>query len=406
MDLLKVQSLSDAKKTCVTCMNELSFKREIEIATEDALGYILAEDVISNENIPAFRRSTMDGFAVVSTSTNGASETIPTVLNIIETIEIGDVPEKVVDANTASQIFTGGMLPEGADAIVPIEYADKLSDTLLAIYTPVKHLEYVVDIGDDCKEGDLYYETGTRVTPEVVAGCISLGKTKVNVYDKLTARILSTGDEILPPDAEIPLGKTRDINSYSIEALCKELGINVIDKKHVNDEKEAIKKELLAEDVDMVIVSGSSSKGNKDFVPTLVEELFNPGLLIHGIGIKPGKPTSLSTDGKKMVLGLPGHPVSAMAVFKTFFASAWKAFYGEKEEMLYPCKVTRNMAATPGRTKVQFVHASREGEDLVAEPIFGASGNISTLAKSNGYFIIEDNEEGVEKGDTVWVSLL
>lgn len=406
MDLLQVKSVREAIDICLDCMHKLSFKRIKEVETIHALNYVLAEDIVAGEDIPSFRRSLMDGFALVSRSTTGASETIPTILRIVETVEMGHVPQEKISPDTASQIFTGGMLPEGADAVLPIEYADKITAEILAVYQPLRPLDHVVEVGDDCKKGDLYFKAGTRIGPETIAGCISLGLTKVKVYEKLRARILSTGDEILPPDAEIPPGKTRDVNSYSVDALCQALGIEVLERLHVADDKQAIRDILLQDDVDLLIISGSSSKGDKDYVPLLVDELFDPGLLVHGIAIKPGKPTSLSSDGKKLVLGLPGHPVSAMAVFEVFFAQAWKEFYQVDPDLAYPARVSRNVAAAPGRTQIQFVKVFRQGQDLIAEPIFGASGNLSTLAKSDGYFIIDYKEEGVEQGDLVWVNLL
>ena len=406
MDLLKVKPLKDAIEICKDTMEGLNFKREIDLNIEDALGYFLAEDIVAKEDLPTFRRSTMDGFAICSKSSLGASEGIPTILNFAEVIPMGREPKIAISENQASQIFTGGMLPEGADGVVPIEYAEYVGEKLIAIYKPVNPLQYVIDIGDDCKKGDAFYKKGKRITPEVIAMCANLGYRKIKVYEKLKVRIVSTGDEILPPDAKIPFGKIRDVNTYSIHGLCEKAGLSVVDTVHVKDVKEDIARELAACDVDIVIISGSSSKGNKDFVPTVVEENFKPGLLIHGIAIKPGKPTSFSSDGKKIVLGLPGHSVSAYTIFRAFFERALNKFYGEEESFSFPATLTRNTPSAPGMTKVQYVRFKREEGKLFAEPVFAASGNISLLMKAEGFFVIGEDEEGKEKGETLWCELL
>ncbi|MDO5026438.1 MAG: molybdopterin molybdotransferase MoeA [Tissierellia bacterium] len=406
IDLLKVKSLSEAVEICKQSLDSLDLKKVKSLKIEDSLGYRLAEDILAKEDLPAFRKSTMDGFAVASKSTLGASDSIPTILEFQETIDIGYAPKMKINANQASKIFTGGMLAQGSDSVVPIEYAEFVGDNLVAIYRPASFLENVIDIGDDCKKGDLYFRKGQLIEPKFIGAFASLGYSHVKVYDKLKVRIISTGDEILPPDADIPLAKTRDINSYSISALCKEAGLEILDKRHVFDLREQIMKELMADDVDILIISGSSSKGDKDFVPSIIAENFTPGLLIHGIALKPGKPTSFSSDGKKLVLGLPGHPVSAYTVFKVFFEEGLKDFYGSDKGFSFPASLTRNVASSPGRTKIQFVNLEKKEDGLIAQPVFAASGNISLLKNSDAYFIIDQDEEGKEKGETVWCKLI
>ena len=405
MRLLKVQSLDQSVETILQTMESLNLKRIENIPIDKALGKILAEDIIARENIPAFRRSTMDGYAVQSGSTNGATQTIPAILELVEEIEMGKQPRKKINASETSEIFTGGMLPEGADAVVPVENTEKIGGNFVSIYSPVTYLEHVVDIGEDTNQGEVYFRKGTIITPAVVAGTVSLGYLKVDAYAPLTARVLSTGDEILPPDSIIPPGMTRDVNSYSISSLCQDLGIKVIERKLLQDVKKIIRVELEKTDVDLIIISGSSSKGTKDFVPAIIEQEFNPGMLFHGIAIKPGKPTGFGTDGKKMILGLPGHPVSAVAVFLAVFAPAFRHYYGIQDSKKIPCSISQSMPATPGRTLIQLVSLEETVTGWVCHPIFGASGNLSTLAKADGYFVIDQHEEGVVKEQNVNVTL-
>lgn len=405
MRLLKVQSLEQAIKTIAETMEQLNFRKIEVVPIDKALGRILAEDIVSSENIPAFRRSTMDGYAVQSRSTNGATQTIPTILEIVEEIEMGKQPQYGINEAQASVIYTGGMLPENADAVVPVEETERIGDTMVAIYSPVTFLQHVVDIGEDTKEGTRYFSKGRIITPAVIAGAASLGYVSVEVYSTLKARVLSTGDEIVPPDAVIPLGMVRDVNSYSIAALCEALGIEVVDRKLLPDIRDVIYKELKKTDVDLIIVSGSSSKGTKDYVPTIMEEEFSPGMLFHGIAIKPGKPTGLGTDGRKLIVGLPGHPVSAMAVFQAVFAPAFCRLFDIPESKKIPCNISQSMGATPGRTLIQPVSLEKTETGWVCHPVFGASGNLSTLAKADGYFMIDQHEEGVVKGQPVDVTL-
>lgn len=405
MRLLKVQSLDQSIKTIVETMEITNLRKKESVPLDSAIGRILAEDIISHENIPAFRRSTMDGYAVQSNSTNGSNQAVPTILEIVEEIEMGKQPQKEINANQASSISTGGMLPPGADAVVPIEETERISDEYVSIFSPVTYLKHVVDIGEDSAVGTVYFKEGTPITPSVVAGAASLGYVYLKVFVKLNARILSIGDELLPPDSEISLGMVRDVNSYSLAALCKKIGINVVERKLLPDIKEIIQAELKKTDVDLIIVSGSSSKGNKDFIPSIIDQDFNPGMLFHGIAIKPGKPTSFGTDGKRIILGLPGHPVSAMTVFTTVFAQAFRNYYGIPEAKTIPCRISQSMAATPGRALIQMVSLEETSEGWLCHPIFGASGNLSTLAKADGYFVIKQHEEGIIKDSQINVTL-
>lgn len=405
MKLFTVYSVKEAIEKIVSSMSELGLDKRERLATEDALGRILAQDIVAPEDVPAFRRSTMDGYAVNSKATGGATEAIPSVLELVEKIPTGQVPGLAISASQASAISTGGMLPEGADGVVPVEYTEEISEDFVGIYQAISTLENVVEVGEDTKKGFLYFSKGTRVTPQVIASCMSLGIVEVEVYRKLTARTISTGDEIVPPHEALPLAKARDVNSYSIKAMLEKLGCEVVERKHVADQRDLLTYELTKKDVDLIVISGSSSKGEKDYVPTILEEDLDPGLHFQGISIKPGKPTSFATDDRKMVVGLPGHPVSAMAVFQSIFVEAYHQFYGMEDLVAIPCRIDQNVSATLGRSKIQFVRAQKTQEGWVCKPIFGASGNLSTLAKANGYFIIPAEHEGVNKDQIVDVYL-
>ena len=404
MDLLDVVKIDEAIDLQVSLMEKIGYKKKIQIKTCHSLGYILAKDLISKDDLPCFRKSTMDGYAINYKDSLGATDSIPSMLKVVEEIQMGNIPQKKLKRGEASKIYTGGMVPEGADAVLPIEYTEILSKKLISISKPVVFMENIIDIGDDSKVGDIYEKEGKVIDPETIAMAASLGYEKIEVYDKLKCKILSTGDEIIPVNANLVPGKSRDINSYMLYSLLKKMGIDVLSMKHLEDDKDLIKKEL-EENLDLIIISGSSSKGNKDFVPEISKKL-NPGMIYHGISIKPGKPTSLSQNNNTMILGLPGNPISAYAVFRTVFQKAYEKYFKIDKNLKIKCKIKRNIANTSAKTMICLVEIKKEGDGLVASPIFGFSNNISLLKKAKGYIVIDEYVEGIKENEKVWVNLI
>lgn len=404
MDLLEVVKIDQAINLQVDLMEKISYKEKISLETTSALGYILAEDLISKDDLPHFRKSTMDGYAINYKDSLGSTETIPSMLKIIEEIPMGEVPQKILQRGEASKIYTGGMLPEGADAVIPIEFTESLSEKLISISRPVVFMDHVIDIGDDSKVGDIYEKAGKIINPETMAMAASLGYDKISVYKKLRCKILSTGDEIIPVNGKLRPAKARDINSYMLFGLLTSMGIDVVSVKHLADDENLIEKEL-KEDLDLIFISGSSSKGIKDFVPTVGKKL-KPGIIYHGISIKPGKPTSLSQNNKTMILGLPGNPISAYAIFRSIFQKAYNKYFNIEEDLKIKCKIDRNIANNSAKTQICLVDLKKKEDELIASPIFGFSNNISLLKKAKGYIIIDEYTEGLRDGEDVWVSLI
>ena len=404
MDLLEVVKIDQAINLQVDLMEKISYKEKISLETTSSLGYILAEDLISKDDLPHFRKSTMDGYAINYKDSLGASETIPSMLKVIEEIPMGEVPQKILQRGEAAKIYTGGMLPEGADAVIPIEFTESLSEKLISISRPVVFMDHVIDIGDDSKVGDIYEKAGKIINPETMAMAASLGYDKISVYKKLRCKILSTGDEIIPVNGKLVPAKARDVNSYMLLGLLTSMGIDVVSVKHLADEEDLIEKEL-KEDLDLIFISGSSSKGKKDFVPTVGKKL-NPGIIYHGISIKPGKPTSLSQNNKTMILGLPGNPISAYAIFRSIFQKAYNKYFNIEEDLKIKCKIDRNIANNSAKTQICLVDLKKKEDELIASPIFGFSNNISLLKKAKGYIIIDEYTEGLRDGEDVWVSLI
>ena len=404
MDLLDVVKIDQAIDLQVSLMEKIGYKKKIQIKTCHSLGYILAKDLISKDDLPCFKKSTMDGYAINYKDSLGATDSIPSMLKVVEEIQMGNIPQKKLKRGEASKIYTGGMVPEGADAVLPIEYTEILSKKLISISKPVVFMENIIDIGDDSKVGDIYEKEGKVIDPETIAMAASLGYEKIEVYDKLKCKILSTGDEIIPVNSNLVPGKSRDINSYMLYSMLKNMGIEVLSMKHLEDKKDLIKKEL-EEDLDLIIISGSSSKGNKDFVPEISKKL-NPGMIYHGISIKPGKPTSLSQNNNTMILGLPGNPISAYAVFRTVFQKSYEKYFKIDKNLKIKCKIKRNIANTSAKTMICLVEIKKEEDELVASPIFGFSNNISLLKKAKGYIVIDEYVEGIKENEKVWVNLI
>lgn len=404
MDLLEVVKIDQAINLQVDLMEKISYKEKITIDTTSSLGYIMAEDLISKDDLPHFRKSTMDGYAINYKDSLGATETIPSMLKVIEEISMGEVPQKILQRGEASKIYTGGMLPEGADAVIPIEFTESLSEKLISISRPVVFMDHVIDIGDDSKVGDIYEKAGKIINPETMAMAASLGYDKISVYKKLRCKILSTGDEIIPVNGKLRPAKARDVNSYMLFGLLTSMGIDVVSVKHLADDENLIEKEL-KEDLDLIFISGSSSKGKKDFVPAVGKKL-SPGIIYHGISIKPGKPTSLSQNNKTMILGLPGNPISAYAIFRSTFQKAYNKYFNIEENLKIKCKIDRNIANNSAKTQICLVDLKKKEDELIASPIFGFSNNISLLKKAKGYIIIDEYTEGLRDGEDVWVSII
>lgn len=381
----------------------------INLPLYKALHYILAEDIVVKENVPAFRRSSVDGYAVKAKETFGSSENMPGFLTVSGEVKMGEEPEKPLEDGEAMYVPTGGMLPDGSDAVIMIEHCEDLSG-LLNLYRQVTPGENVISIGEDLKEGELLLSAGTKLRSQELGALASQGITNIDVYRKPIIGYLSTGDEIVPIDTEqLQIGQIRDMNGITIGSLVNEWGFEFIHGGIVADKREELErrtKEML-EQVDCLILSGGSSVGTKDYSVEIIDSLGDPGVYVHGVSIKPGKPTILASVNNKAVIGLPGHPASALIIFYLFGKTILQKLSGWKtsEKNLSKAIVTKNLASTPGRSDFIRARLYLENNQWYAEPIIGKSGLISTLVKSEGMIEIPSRSEGVQKGDLVSVRL-
>lgn len=391
-------------------------KKMVEPVTEkitlpllEALHYCLAEHVHVRENVPAFRRSTVDGYAIKARDSFGASETLPGFLNVTGEVKMGQVPDRPIKNGEAMYVPTGGMLPEGSDAVIMIEHCENI-DGLLNIYRQTAPGENVISVGEDLKENEILVEKGTRLRPQELAALASQGITEVTVYRKPVIGYLSSGDEIVPMETdELQIGEIRDMNGAAIGGLVKEWGLEFRYGGIVKDNREEFEQKARAmlEETDCLVISGGSSVGAKDYSVQVIDSLGTPGVYVHGISVKPGKPTILSIADKKPVIGLPGHPASAMIIFSIFGKAVLERLKGieTRNDRVLQATVTKNIPSSAGRTDYVRVRLFEENGRLYAEPVFGKSGLISTLVKSDGILEVPEQSEGILKGAKVPITL-
>lgn len=407
MRLLNVDTVEEARQKMISAM-ECHEPETIEKELLDAKGATLAEDICAGENVPFFRRSTVDGYAVKAADTQGAGESIPVFLNIAGEVEMGKGYDQTVTSGTCVYVPTGGMIPEGADGVVMVEYCELFSDSEAAIYQSVPVGANIVEAGDDMKEGEIVLKRGTKLSPQSIGVLAALGITRVRVYRPWRISIISTGDELVAPKEKPGPGQVRDINTYGIYAMSRQLGFEVSGYAVLKDERSLLFKtaEKAMEDSDIVVVSGGSSQGKKDETNSVIDELASEGAFTHGLALKPGKPTILGYDkpSKTLLVGLPGHPAAAMLVFKLLVGWLWRIRTGGEEPYPWMAEISTNLPAAPGKLTCQLVHLERmEDGRLLACPVFGRSGLISTLSRADGYILIEENKEGLKKGEQVSV---
>jgi molybdopterin molybdotransferase len=374
----------------------------------EGLGRVVAQELISPEDLPHFTRATMDGFALRARDTFGASEAVPALLTLSGEIAMGQEVTEPVKFGHCFRIATGGMLPPGADAVAMIEHSQPLDDRMIEIFKPLSPLDHVIQIGEDIRKGQVLLPAGRRLRPQDLGILAGLGISTISVHDKPKVAIISTGDEIVPIDQKPSPGFIRDINSITIMGQVRECGAIPLSlgrtKDHFGDLEALCRKGL--EEADVVLISGGSSVGARDFTLEVINSFPEAEVLAHGISISPGKPTILARIGNKILWGLPGHVASAMIVFTLFVKPCLNHIEGEAVKRSAPrttAHLTRNLPSAQGREDYIRVSLQSSPEGWLAAPIFGKSGILSTLVRADGIIRIDQHCEGLEKGESVEV---
>ena len=385
--------------------------RDEDTATERGLGKVTAENIISPQDLPEFRRSTVDGYAIMARDSHGASESLPAYLKLAGEVLMGNEPGFDLDDKECALIHTGGMLPKAANAVVMLEDTQVLDNGEIEIYRSVASGENLIEIGEDVPEGGTVIPKGTRLRPAEIGGLLALGITKIKTVIPPKFGIISSGDEVIQPDQKPKPGEVRDINSYTLGALISELGAEAIHYGIIPDNRENLREiiQIGLQECDHLIVTAGSSASSRDLTADVMNELGDPGVLVHGVSIKPGKPTIFALAGEKVMIGLPGNPVSALVIAYILVKPIIQAYLGlenRKFSASIPAKLTMNVPSQAGREDwipVKLIEGKKEV--FQAEPIFGRSNLIFLLAKADGLVKIPSPTTGLEAGAAVSVRL-
>ena len=372
-----------------------------------SVGRILAQDIRSGIDLPDFPRSIMDGFAVKGASTFGASEGNPAYMSVTGTVAMGESSDFSVGAGEAVKISTGGMLPEGTDSVVMVEHTEAIDETTIEVYRSVAPGQNMVAVGEDIKKGEIALRGGGRIRPQEAGMLAALGSETVTVKKQPVIGIISTGDEVVPVAAAPGPGQIRDVNTYTLLGLVQQLGAKAITYGIVHDDYQALLNkcsQALAE-CDMILVSGGSSVGARDFTIDVIAAMPDSEILFHGVSISPGKPTILARIQNKAFWGLPGHVVSAMVVFSRIVKPFIEHISGNEDDSekkaRLSAKLSRSLASAQGRVDYVRIRLTRKEGIIWAEPILGKSGLINTMVKADGLIEIGMNTEGLDMGTDV-----
>lgn len=397
----KLTSIEEAKRIF---FEKLQLKKldVTEVSLENALNRVLAEDVVSEKDLPPFNRSAVDGYAVKAKDTFGASQLSPKTLKIVE--------DSLVGEKQAVEIWTGNPVPEGADAVVMLEHTRKKNRDTLEVLKPVAPGENVSRRGEDVRRGEVVVKAGTRLKPQHLGILAALGFTAVKVFRKPKVAVLATGNELVEPGEKPSPHQIVEVNRVIISGLCQQLGCETVDLGIARDNVDEIASKISKgiEAADVVVTTGGTSVGAKDLVPEAVNRLGAPGIVVHGIAMRPAMPTALGVVRGKPVIVLSGNPVAAMIGFEVFGKPLILKMLNTAtpEAFFVKAKLTRRASSVLGRKSFLRVYVYMENGEFYASPVrLMGSGIISTMTKANGYVVIPEDRGGLEKDETVLVHM-
>jgi len=376
------------------------------VSLSASMGRVLAEDIAATEYVPDFDRSTVDGYAVRAKDTFGCTDAIPAILPVQGEVLMGEGAEFQLRPEECVAVPTGGAVPKGADSVVMIEYTEDYGDGTVGISKSAAPGQNMIFRGDDVYPGKLILQKGRVLSSQDIGALAAIGRVQVPVAKKLTVGVISTGDELVPPDVTPGPGQVRDVNSPMLEAMLAAFGVNVINYGIVIDNEALLSEKVkkAAEECDAVLLSGGSSVGVKDAACRIIESMGS--LLLHGIAIKPGKPTILGKTGCKPLVGLPGHPVAAYFITRLFVLPLLGKLMGRRQESYTTtARITESVSANHGRAQYHCCRLESKDGTLYATPIRGKSGLITTLAGADGYFCIDRDCEGLPKHAEIQVTV-
>ncbi len=401
MKFLKTISVEEFKNI-LNSISKIVTDEEL-VSLEDSFNRIISRDLPSNINVPHFRKSRMDGYAVIAEDTFGAEEDNLIELELIETIQAGDIPQKELNKGQCSYVATGAAIPENSNGIVMVEFSDKQENNVLIsnAITPGTH---VIEIGHDVKKGDVIVKKNTLIDLATIGILASCGIKEVSVYKKPIVSLISTGNELVSQDIkELDIGKIYDINSIVLKKAIENTGVQVNFLGVVKDEYEDLKNSMdnVLENSDIIILSGGTSKGEGDLGPRVLEDYNDIEILIHGVKIKPGKPMIFAKLKKKLLFILPGYPTSALSCFYVFIDNFLRKMSGYplRERFSKEIEVGERIYSTVGRHEFKAVKIQEVDGKKRIFPIKTGSEAISTMFYADGYIEIDELESIIERGD-------
>jgi molybdopterin molybdotransferase len=409
-EFLSLISLQDAVERLLYALPDGAHRVTETVPTDEALGRVLAAPIRASEPLPPFDRSTVDGYAVRAKDTFGASSSLPAYLQVLGEIKMGEAASGELEGVGAILIHTGGMIPQGANAVVMLENTQAIQDDEIEVHKAVAVGENILKEGEDVGPDDVVILAGTRLRPAEIGGLMALGITEVPVHERIQVGIISTGDEVVPPNAEPGPGQVRDVNTYTLKALVETLGGTSRTYGIVPDDYDELLDTVTGahRENDVVLITAGSSVSARDMSVDVIQALGAPGVLVHGIALKPGKPTILAVAEDVPILGMPGNPVSALVVGGLILRPLFAHLMGLSEVHPSPmvmAKLTANVASQTGREDYQPVRLIREDGLWMAEPVHGRSNLIFTLVRSGGLVRIPPESTGMEAGEEVEVTL-
>ena len=410
MEFFRCISLQEAREVIARALANSEKPGVEKIALEHACGRVTASDVCSCEALPAFDRSTVDGFAVFSGDTFGAGEGAPAMLEIGGEIFMGCEAEGEAGNGKVLAIPTGAMLPNGADAVLMQEHTQLIDGKVLLALKPVAPGENIVRKGDDMERGGVVLTAGRRLEPQDIGALAVCGISELEVYERLPVGVISTGDELVRAGVPLQAGQIRDANGPMLAALLRQAGHLVKEYGIVHDDYRALRDclELAAAECKLVLLSGGSSVGARDHTVEVMEELAGMPVLFHGLAVKPGKPTIFTMIKETAVFGLPGHPVAALTLARQLALPAAEKLQGmaDAESALLQATLMRNLPSAAGRDDFVKVRLERDGNQYKAYPVLGKSGLLLAMTEANAEIQIESEKTGLYENEIVSVSMI
>lgn len=398
--MLNVKTIAEVNSIITKRFDGIRVECE-QVPLENALGRVLGKAISATEYVPDFNRSTVDGYAVIAADVFGCSEAIPALLALSGESKMGVHTDILLEKGQCGYVPTGAEVPQGADAVVMLEFAEEIEEGTIAIYRPCAPGTNMIYRGDDVKPGEIVIPAGHRLTAAEIGALAALGIAQVPVVRPPHVAIISTGDELVPLNESLTMGKIRDVNGPMLFTAVRNAGGETKSYSIIKDEEAPIREEIkkAIQDCDLLILTGGTSVGIKDTISGIIEELGE--LSVHGIAVKPGKPTILGVIQEKPVFGLPGNPVAAYFMFhllvQPLLFSMQGATLTEFKEIV---PLARSISSNHGRE--EFIPVRMK--DGIAQPIASKSGLITTLSAADGFIRIPRDCEGLKQGESVEVT--